>query len=133
MVVSVSPSRIDPHPLIVSEGMAAGCPAILSDRCGNWGYRDTVVHRYNGLVYPCGNVDALAQAVLELADASTRTIYSQHAKEVFSNQDLNCELNAFLELIERIKHGKLTGARRTIATCMISVRQGGGGSGNCRE
>jgi len=83
--------------------MAAGCPAILSDRCGNWGYSDTVQHRYNGLVYPCGDVDALAEAILALTAAETRTTYSQHAKEVFSKQDLNCELNAFLNLIERIQ------------------------------
>ena len=101
--VFVSTSRIDPHPLVISEAMAAGCPAILSDRCGNWGYSDTVQHRYNGLVYPCGDVDALAEAILALTAAETRTTYSQHAKEVFSKQDLNCELNAFLNLIERIQ------------------------------
>src|SRR5579883_1806547 len=101
--VFVSTSRIDPHPLVVSEAMAAGCPAILSDRCGNWGYRDTVQHRYNGLVYPCGDVNALTDALLALADSSTRQTYSEHAKAVFAQQDLDCELNAFLTLIERIK------------------------------
>lgn len=111
--VFVSSSRIDPHPLVVSEGMAAGCPAIISDRCGNWGYRDTVVHRYNGLVYPSGDVNALSEAILALADTETRTVYSQHAKEVFANQDLNCELKAFLELIERIKHHQLLGKGST--------------------
>jgi len=103
MDVFVLTSCIDPHPLVVSEAMAAGCPAILSDRCGNWGYSDTVQHRYNGLVYPCGNVNALAEAILTLADSDTRKVYSQHALEVFSGQDLNCELNAFLEIIHRIK------------------------------
>lgn len=102
--VFVSTSRIDPHPLVVSEAMAAGCPAILSDRCGNWGYSDTVQHRYNGLVYPWGNAAKLTEALLTLTDLTTRATYSQHAKGVFSQQDLNCELNAFLEVINRIKH-----------------------------
>ncbi|PIG92505.1 glycosyltransferase family 4 protein [Gloeocapsopsis sp. IPPAS B-1203] len=96
-------SWIDPHPLVVSEAMVSGCPPILSDRCGNWGYSDTVRHRYNGLVYPCGNVDALANAMLEMADPENRQRYSERSKEVFYGQDLDCEIHAFLEVIERIK------------------------------
>ncbi len=96
-------SWIDPHPLVVSEAMASGTPPILSDRCGNWGYSDTVRHRYNGLVYPCGSSDALASAMLEMADAETRTRYRDHSLEVFHEQDLYCEVNAFLEVIERVK------------------------------
>lgn len=102
----VSTSWIDPHPLVISEAMASGCPPILSDRCGNWGYNDTVQHRYNGLVYPCGNVDALASAMLEMAEAETRQRYRQRSKEVFDGQDLECEVNAFLEVIDRIKHDR---------------------------
>ncbi|NJR59655.1 MAG: glycosyltransferase family 4 protein [Cyanobacteria bacterium CRU_2_1] len=104
MDVFVSTSKSDPHPLVISEAMATGCPIILSDRCGNWGYSDTVQHRHNGLVYPCGNVNTLTQAVLTLTDFDTRKTYSEHAKQVFANQDLDCELNAFLTLIERIKN-----------------------------
>lgn len=103
MDVFVVTSWIDPHPLVVSEAMVSGTPPILSDRCGNWGYNDTVRHRYNGLVYPCGNADALANAMLEMADPETRKRYSERSKEVFYGQDLNCEVNAFLEAIERIK------------------------------
>jgi glycosyltransferase involved in cell wall biosynthesis len=99
----ISTSWRDPHPLVISEAMAAGCPPILSDRCGNWGYNDTVIHRYNGLVYPCGNVNALIQAVLAFTDSEQRKLYSQRSKEVFGSQDLNCELNAFLQIIEKIK------------------------------
>ncbi len=103
MNVFVTTSWIDPHPLVVSEAMVSGTPPILSDRCGNWGYNDTVRHRHNGLVYPCGNADALADAILEMADADTRKQYSQRSKEVFYGQDLYCEVNAFLEVIEQIK------------------------------
>ncbi|UIE37503.1 glycosyltransferase family 4 protein [Leptodesmis sichuanensis] len=106
MDVFVVTSWIDPHPLVVSEAMVSGTPPILSDRCGNWGYSDTVRHRYNGLVYPGGNPDALADAMLEMADSETRQRYSERSKEVFYGQDLNCEVNAFLEVIERIKHNR---------------------------
>jgi glycosyltransferase involved in cell wall biosynthesis len=104
MDVFVVTSWIDPHPLVVSEAMVSGTPPILSDRCGNWGYSDTVRHRYNGLVYPCGNPDALAGAMLEMVDPETRKRYRKHSKEVFYGQDLYCEVQAFLEVIERVKH-----------------------------
>lgn len=103
MDVFVSSSLSDPHPLVISEAMAAGTPPILSDRCGNWGYRDTVQHRYNGLVYPSGNLSALTKAMLTMADSELRQTYRQRSLEVFSGQDLNCELGAFLQLIGRIK------------------------------
>ena len=103
MDVFVCPSWIDPHPLVVSEAMVSGCTPILSDRCGNWGYNDTVRHRYNGLVYPCGNPDALANAMLEMANTETRKRYRERSKEVFYEQDLYCEVDAFLEVIKRIK------------------------------
>ena len=96
-------SWIDPHPLVVSEAMVSGTPPILSDRCGNWGYSDTVRHRDNGLVYRCGSSDALTEAMLEMADADVRGRYSDRARAVFSEQDLYCEVNAFLEVIDRIK------------------------------
>ena len=96
-------SWIDPHPLVVSEAMTSGTPPILSDRCGNWGYNDTVRHRYNGLVYPCGKPDALAKAMLEMTDTEVRKLYSQRSQEVFSEQDLYCEVDAFLEVAKRIK------------------------------
>jgi glycosyltransferase involved in cell wall biosynthesis len=102
----VSTSQFDPHPLVVSEAMAVGCPPILSDRCGNWGYSDTVQHRYNGLVYPYGQVDALVKAVLSMTDTETRRLYSERSREVFAGQDLNTELNAFLQVINRIRNTK---------------------------
>ncbi len=103
MDVFVCPSKIDSHPLVVSEAMAAGTPVILSDRCGNWGYSDILQHRYNGLVYPCGNLDKLAEAMLELADRKTREIYSHRAKEVAKTQDLEQTATVVMQVIERIK------------------------------
>ena len=120
MDVFVVTSWIDPHPLVVSEAMVSGTPPILSDRCGNWGYSDTVRHRDNGLVYPCGNPDALADAILEMVDPETRNRYSERSKEVFYGQDLNCEVNAFLEAIERIERNM----RETVREVKSSGSQG---------
>jgi glycosyltransferase involved in cell wall biosynthesis len=112
----VTTSWIDPHPLVVSEAMASGTPPILSDRCGNWGYDDTVRHRYNGLVYACGNADALTDAMLEMADVETRKQYSQRSQEVFYGQDLYFAVNSFLEVIEQVKHKKVITTRKVYSS-----------------
>lgn len=103
MDVFVCPSKIDSHPLVVSEAMAAGKPVILSDRCGNWGYSDILQHRYNGLVYPCGDIEKLADAMIYLSDKKRREIYGERAKEVVANQDLERTAQVVMEVIEKIK------------------------------
>lgn len=102
MDVFVLTSRFDPHPLVTSEAMVSGCPVILSDGCGNWGYSDTVIHYYNGLVYPRGNIDALANAILTLTDAETRHRYSENARKTFEQQSLYTAVNSFLEVARRL-------------------------------
>lgn len=103
MDVFVSTSASDPHPLVISEAMAVGTPPILSDRCGNWGYRDTVQHRYNGLVYPYGNRAALTEAILTFTDANLRQRYGLRSREIFAGQDLDCEVRAFLETLKHLR------------------------------
>lgn len=117
----ISTSWIDPHPLVVSEAMVAGTPPILSDRCGNWGYSDTVRHKYNGLVYQCGKVPSLVNAILEMTDTATRQLYRDRAQEVFSEQDLYCEVDAFLEAISRIR------AQRGITPALSTAAPSAGG------
>jgi glycosyltransferase involved in cell wall biosynthesis len=105
---------------VVSEAMVSGTPPILSDRCGNWGYSDTVRHRYNGLVYPCGKVEALTKAILEMTDAEARRKYSERSREVFGEQDLYCEVNAFLEVAERIQ-AKQQKSTQTLVQPVVSA------------
>jgi len=61
-------SAFDPHPLAVSEGLVAGLPVVISDRAGCVGPTDTARPEENAIVYPCGDVTALAGAVRRLAD-----------------------------------------------------------------
>ena len=103
MDVFVSTSKIDPHPLVVSEAMSANSAVILSDRCGNWGYTDTVQHRYNGIVYPFGDINALTKAILTLTDDNLRRTYSLNGREIFLNQELDCEVKAFMKVIRKIQ------------------------------
>jgi glycosyltransferase involved in cell wall biosynthesis len=122
MDVFIVTSWIDPHPLVVSEAMVSGTPPILSDRCGNWGYSDTVRHRYNGLVYPCGNSDRLAEAILEMTDTDERKRYQENSKKVFAGQDLNCEVDAFLEVIDLIKSQQMPVTNMSQASETLTVK-----------
>ncbi len=106
MDVFTCPSKVDSHPLVVSEAMASGCPVILSDRCGNWGYSDIVQHKYNGIVYPWGNIEKFSEAILELADKEVRACYSQRAKEIAATQDLEVTAKNIMALVEKIKKSK---------------------------
>ena len=83
--------------------MVAGCPVILSDGCGNWGYNDTVIQYYNGLVYKRENLPALTNAILTLTDLETRQRYSENARKTFEGQSLYTAVDSFLEVINRIQ------------------------------
>ena len=103
MDVFVLTSRFDPHPLVASEAMVAGCPVIMSDGCGNWGYSDTLIQYYNGLVYKRGDLNALIDAILQLTDQETRQRFSDNARKTFEGQNLYTAVDSFLEVISRIQ------------------------------
>jgi glycosyltransferase involved in cell wall biosynthesis len=54
--------------LVVNEAMAAGLPVLVSERCGC--ASDLVAHGINGLLFDPYDVDALAEAMIEVADRS---------------------------------------------------------------
>jgi glycosyltransferase involved in cell wall biosynthesis len=68
----VLPSGGETWGLVVNEAMACGRPCIVSDRvgCGP----DLVVPRETGSIFPLGDVEALAKAMLELAGNPERMI-----------------------------------------------------------
>lgn len=63
--LAVTSSR-DPHPLVVSEACALGLPIVVSDVVGCVGRRDTAQPERNALVYACGDVKGLADAIERL-------------------------------------------------------------------
>lgn len=56
--------------LVVNEAMACGLPALVSDRVGCW--PDLVKEDRTGMVFPCGDIDALAGKLLELSSDPAR-------------------------------------------------------------
>jgi len=78
--VMVLPSEYDPCPAVVCEAMLCGCPVILSDKIR--GRFDLVRPGQTGFVYPCGDVDALAQTLrCALMDRDKLNQLSQAARE----------------------------------------------------
>jgi glycosyltransferase involved in cell wall biosynthesis len=54
--------------LVVNEAMAAGLPVLVSERCGC--ATDLVVPGFNGLLFDPGNVDSIADAMIQIGDGS---------------------------------------------------------------
>jgi glycosyltransferase involved in cell wall biosynthesis len=78
--VFVLPSQHEPWGLIVNEAMNAARPVIVSDDVGC--QPDLVTDGVEGLVYPAGNVEALADALRRvLADPAATHIMGQKALE----------------------------------------------------
>lgn len=76
LVVSTS----DPSPKVLNEAMNFGLPAVVSDRVGTAG--DLLVAGWNGLVVPCGDVEAIAQACERiLTDLDLSNLMSEHARQ----------------------------------------------------
>jgi glycosyltransferase involved in cell wall biosynthesis len=86
-------------PGAVLEAMAEGLPVIASDVTGN---RALVVHEENGLLFPVGDTEALAQAALRLVndEALRKRLGSAGAARVLSHYSVDREINEYLGLYE---------------------------------
>lgn len=60
----VLPSEYEPFGIVVNEAMCCGCVPTASDRCG--AAHDLVAPVSGDLVFPCGDVDALARILREV-------------------------------------------------------------------
>lgn len=68
--IFVLPSHLESWGLVINEVMAAGLPAIVSSEVG--AAPDLVEGKGTGIVYPCGDVDALSQEIRALLAAPAR-------------------------------------------------------------
>jgi glycosyltransferase involved in cell wall biosynthesis len=96
--VLVVASEIDPHPLVVTESLFLGLPVIISHRAGCIGPDDTVRAGENGLVYPCGDIAALAEAMESLlSDDELRQRFSTQSRAIAQGQDVVAVSSKFVK------------------------------------
>jgi glycosyltransferase involved in cell wall biosynthesis len=98
------PSEKDPHPLAVTESLILGLPVVVSDKVGCVGPTDTARPNVNALVYPCGNIQALTEALCTLAgDLSLRERMSQESLNIAPTQDILVAAKTVLTILQSLK------------------------------
>ncbi len=86
--VFVLPGDTESWGLVINEVMAAGIPVVVSNEIG--AAPDLVQGRDTGIVFPCGNIDELAQAIRRLlADRPLRDQMSANATSLISHWDVD--------------------------------------------
>ncbi len=84
------PSAADPHPLVCSEAAIMGLPMVISDRVGAVGPTDIAREGENALVYPVGDVQAMADALATLAaDPDLAARMAERSRAIFGELDIN--------------------------------------------
>jgi glycosyltransferase involved in cell wall biosynthesis len=99
--ILVLPSEYEPFGLVVNEAMLCRCPAIVSDRVG--ARFDLVREGQTGYVFPCGDVDALANALRRaLSDREHLLKMGDAARERMASWSLGDYASALVESILRV-------------------------------
>lgn len=97
MEVQICPSRTDPMPLVVFDGMMHGCPEILSDTVGQ---SEFIRNGENGYVFPSEDADALRDCMVRILEAPDRFIsMSRAVRQTFLD---NAEFTKASGIIRRV-------------------------------
>lgn len=108
--VVVLMSSYEPKGQTVPEAGSVGCPAIVSDRVGCIGPNDCARPGENALVYPWGNVDAMAKCIMRFyLDKELHASMSKAAVRIANLQDIAA---VALQLKEAATQLKRMGCRR---------------------
>jgi glycosyltransferase involved in cell wall biosynthesis len=110
----VMPSSFDPHPIAVTEAASLGLPAVISDKCGCAGPHDILRPGENGLVYPVGEVDALARnlKLLLLDDLPLYQRMAARALELAATQDVSVAAEAVIRSLQSFRRRHPQSRRR---------------------
>lgn len=96
----VLPSEYEPFAVVVNEASCCGCPVIASDRVG--AAQDLVAPVNPSFIYPCGNVEALAQILkVVLADPVLLTKYGRAARKRMETWSIRENISGTVEAISR--------------------------------
>ncbi|ATE66187.1 glycosyltransferase family 4 protein [Rhizorhabdus dicambivorans] len=110
----VHPSGRDPHPLALSEAAAVGLPLIVSDKVGAVGPTDIAREGESALVYPCGDIDALSQLMLDLSGDRQRVEAMAAASlRIFDQNDMQTSLSGLRRALDYCWSGALSATDRS--------------------
>ncbi|MDJ1168130.1 glycosyltransferase family 4 protein [Roseofilum sp. BLCC_M154] len=99
----VFPSEHEPYGLPVNEAMICGIPVVVSDRIG--ARYDLVESNVTGLVYPCGNVDALAAILKDaLNNRDTLKQMGEAARERMETWSPHKNVEGLVQALEKLSN-----------------------------
>ncbi len=99
--IFVFPSENDTWGLVLNETMAAGLPCVVSDGVG--AAPDLVEGKGTGIVYPCGNVDRLAQALGHfVGQPALRVTSGRNARALIENWGVASCADGMIAAIEEV-------------------------------
>ena len=79
----ILPASIEPHSVAVSEAIYMGCPVIVSDRCGSYGFDDDVQEGKNGFVYKYNDIEELSNKIkIIIDDENLRMRFSEYSHNI---------------------------------------------------
>lgn len=95
--VFILPSRNEAWGLVVEEALNNGCPVIVSDMVG---CREELVNSSTGLVFPCHDKEALANAIIKMTDLR----FYNHLRKCVSKLDFpgrsEIQIGAYIKMHE---------------------------------
>lgn len=107
--VLVFSSFREAYGLAAKEAICVGLPVIASDGVGCIGTNDAIQPGINGLAYPCGNSEALANAILQLAgDKALYQQMSQASLRIADELSVKHSVQGFLQALRTVTHSGQT-------------------------
>lgn len=101
--IYVHPASLEPHSVAISEAIQMGCPVILSDRCGSYGFSDDVQGGRNGFIYTFGNVRELADKIKGLIqDKEKRKTFGSYSHSIALSFQNNSHFAMMEKLVQRV-------------------------------
>jgi len=111
--VLVFPSEREPYGLSAREAICVGLPLIVSDQIGCVGPTDAARPDYNALVYPTGDITALARAIVSLtADPVLLKIMGEASLAVAADLGLERSLGGFMAAVDDAQAYRISRRRR---------------------
>ncbi|MBE9114781.1 glycosyltransferase [Lusitaniella coriacea LEGE 07157] len=99
----ILPSEYEPFGVVVNEAMLCGCPVLASDRVG--AREELIWEGETGFIYPCGDIDAIAQILQSILPNRDRLYkMGQAAKERMKTWSPQENIEAQIHAIELSYH-----------------------------